>query len=521
MGHPRTFTALALFVVVTLIGITLRPLLPIDETRYVGVAWDMAVTGDYLVPTKNFDLYTHKPPLLFWLINLLWAVFGVSEYVARLAAPVFTVAALWLTGRLARQLWPEDTGIAGRAVWALAGTFSFAIFGGATMFDTALATATLLGMISLVAAIKTGLWRYWAGLGATLALGAVAKGPVIFVHLLPAVLLAPFWARSLAPVRLPRLGAGLVLAIGTGLAVVALWLVPAILAGGVEYRDAVLWKQSAGRITQSFAHARPVYWYAALLPVMLFPWVFVPHLWRAAAQAKWNETGMRLALVWSLSAFVLFSFISGKQLHYLIPELPAVALIVARLRPSFDEARLWIPVGIVAAFAVTACLAGLGVLDATQATALLTPQITLLAVGFTLLALCGLALNYSMLRAGAILSLGLLLCMGLTVRFTDLYDAYDARTIGQYIAPFGGEGIAVFTPTYHAEFNFAARATRPIATPKTADALFAWQTAHPNGVIVGRLDQTPLRQTPADTVIFRDRPYGFWPVATLSQKDQN
>jgi len=519
MAHPRSLTALVLFTAVALIGITLRPLLPIDETRYVGVAWDMHVTGDYFVPTKNFELYTHKPPVLFWLINLLWGVFGVSEYVARLAAPVFTVTALWLTGRLATQLWPEDTGIGGRAVWALAGTFAFAFYGGATMFDTALATATLLGLLSLVAAVRTGLWRYWAGLGVALAVGVLAKGPVIFVHLLPAVLLVPFWARTLPAVRLPRLGAGLGIAILTGVAVAGLWLGPAIITGGAEYRDAVLWKQSAGRIAQSFAHARPVYWYATVLPVFLFPWIFIPQLWRALAKAQWTDTGLRLAIAWAGSAFVLFSLISGKQLHYLIPELPAVALVVARLRPTFGETRLWIPAGFIAALGVVFCLAGLGVVDATQATGLLTPRVTLLAVGLSLLAICGLALNYPVLRGGAILSLGLLLSLGATVRFTGIYAAYDTRSIGEYIAPFEDSGIAVFTSSYHAEFNFAARATRHMDQIDTPQGLAQWQIDHPNGVIVGRVDKTPITATPTDTVVFRDRPYGLWAVADLTQKD--
>lgn len=53
------------FLLVAVTGVLLRPLAPIDETRYVAVAWEMWQSGDFLVPTKNFELYTHKPPLLF------------------------------------------------------------------------------------------------------------------------------------------------------------------------------------------------------------------------------------------------------------------------------------------------------------------------------------------------------------------------------------------------------------------------------------------------------------------------
>ena len=88
-------------------AILLRPLLPIDETRYITVAWEMWQSGDYWVPTLNGELYSHKPPLYFWFMNLGWAIFGVSETWARLVAPLFGLGTLWLTAKLARELWPD------------------------------------------------------------------------------------------------------------------------------------------------------------------------------------------------------------------------------------------------------------------------------------------------------------------------------------------------------------------------------------------------------------------------------
>ena len=77
-----------LWLVLVATGLLTRPLMPIDETRYVSVAWEMWVGGDALVPHLNGEAYGHKPPLLFWLINLVWAVFGVSEMAARVVAPM-------------------------------------------------------------------------------------------------------------------------------------------------------------------------------------------------------------------------------------------------------------------------------------------------------------------------------------------------------------------------------------------------------------------------------------------------
>jgi hypothetical protein len=52
--------------------IWLRPLWPVDETRYASVAWEMWLRGDFLVPYINGEPYSHKPPLLFWLIHAGW-----------------------------------------------------------------------------------------------------------------------------------------------------------------------------------------------------------------------------------------------------------------------------------------------------------------------------------------------------------------------------------------------------------------------------------------------------------------
>ena len=72
----------------------LRPLLPVDETRYLSVAWEMWWRGDSLVPYLNGEPYSHKPPLLFWLVHGVWALSGVSELAARLLPVLLSLLAL-------------------------------------------------------------------------------------------------------------------------------------------------------------------------------------------------------------------------------------------------------------------------------------------------------------------------------------------------------------------------------------------------------------------------------------------
>ncbi|GAO22089.1 glycosyl transferase family 39 [Alicycliphilus sp. B1] len=61
-----------------------RPLAAPDEGRYVGVAWEMLRSGDWLVPRLNGLPFFHKPPLFYWISATAMSVFGVSEWPARL-----------------------------------------------------------------------------------------------------------------------------------------------------------------------------------------------------------------------------------------------------------------------------------------------------------------------------------------------------------------------------------------------------------------------------------------------------
>jgi len=63
----------------------LRPLTLPDEGRYVGVAWEMLRSGDWLTPTLNGLPFFHKPPLFYWLTAGSMALFGAHEAAARVA----------------------------------------------------------------------------------------------------------------------------------------------------------------------------------------------------------------------------------------------------------------------------------------------------------------------------------------------------------------------------------------------------------------------------------------------------
>ncbi len=405
----------------------------------------------------------------------MWTITGVSEFAGRLVGPAFGAGAIVATAALARRLWPEDAGAGGRAALALAGTLTFTLYAGLTMFDSMLALATVLGMLVLARPGR----RAWLWLGAALAFGACAKGPVILIHLVPAALLAPLWTGerwATAALRLAK-------AVGVGLVLVGLWLVPALVTGGEDYTRAVLWTQSAGRVAASFAHERAVWFFLPLLPVLLWPWIWSagPVERPAPRQPARRPAACGSAPPGAASTLLLFSLISGKQVHYLIPALPAAALVVARLLPPQSPGTGG---GRSCRFGFGAALVAFWLgFGPEELHAQVSPDLGLALVGLLLVGLAG-AAWWLRGPAVALLAPAFVVAIDLAFAVGSLGRLYDARPIAAAIAPH--DGAVAIIGDYEGEFSFAARLRRPVATVAAGDA-GGWLAAHPGGVLLGDL----------------------------------
>ena len=250
-----------------------------------------------------------------------------SELAARLVAPTAGALAILLTGRLSLSLWPDDRARAGLSAWGLAGGGVFLLYGSTTMFDTLLAVSVILAVTSLWSLGQGRAMPATAALGAALALGILAKGPVMLLHVLPVVASYPLWRSGSSAPSSRRFLFSVAAALMIAALLVAIWLVPALASGGADYRHDILWRQSAGRLVESFAHQRPFWFFILLLPPFLWPWG-----WGREAAALWSrpiESQRRFLLAWAGGALLAFSLISGKQVHYLIPALPGLALLLS------------------------------------------------------------------------------------------------------------------------------------------------------------------------------------------------
>ncbi len=517
-------------------AVTLRPPLPVDETRYLSVAWEMWLRGDFLVPHLNGEPYHHKPPLLFWLMTAGWSVFGVNDWWPRLVAPLFALIAMFWTGWLSRLIWPGEAAVARLAPTILAGSAFWTVFQTLTMFDMMLATCTIAGIGGVVSAWRTGALSGWMIAALAIGIGVLAKGPAILLHILPVALLAPWWGRALpsGPDRPLVSWKGwyfrLLLSVLIGAAIALLWAIPAGIRGGEEYRNMIFWGQSAGRIVESFDHARPFWWYAALLLPLLLPWPVWPRLWRACRVSRvLQDGGLRLLVAWVVPAFVTFSLISGKQLHYLLPEFPAFALLFAHLlaKTADMEGRRFD--GLIAAL-FFAVLGGATLLLPDDPAFFDAPVwfhrldthwgwLLILAAGA-----CWFWARRDVGRGVAVLavSMSVLVAVVHLAARDSLAVAYDLRPIARELKAYedNGKPLANFG-AYHGQYQFLGRLTTPMAElGLTREFTESYVARHPDAVVVAyyyldKMPDFPEGATPLAAFRFRDYRVLFWRGAQL------
>jgi 4-amino-4-deoxy-L-arabinose transferase-like glycosyltransferase len=469
---------------VTVLG---RPLLPVDETRYVAVAWEMWQRGDFLVPHLNGEPYSHKPPLFFWLIQAGWWLFGINAWWPHCVGALASLAVLFLTTVLARQLWPADTTTARLVPWVLFAGIFWSLFYSWVQIDMLLVLASVLGMIGMVSAAH-GHPGGWLLTGVAIGLGVLTKGPVMLVFVLPAALLGPLWID--APSRRPRLSwyGGIALSVFIGACIGLGWALPAAQAGGEAYREALLWGQTAERLVQSFAHAHPWWWYLPWLPLLLLPWLLLPWLWpRLVATLHTPDAGTRFCLCVIVPALVLLSLISGKQAKYLLPLLPAAALLITRTMSGLAgqpvARRPWL-------LAASLLLAG-AALTAVPSYPGGAPWLTAIhpAWGAGIMVVAVVLVWLGPLRADhypPVLALCSVLVTGLFQAgvFHAGVPSYDLRQVSRLVAAARASGRPVANlARYHGQFHFYGRLTRPIIELPEGAAL-AWAQNHPDGLLI-------------------------------------
>jgi 4-amino-4-deoxy-L-arabinose transferase-like glycosyltransferase len=378
----------ALALLILLPGIS-APFWNRDEADYAAVARTMARGGSLAAPVLFGRPFVEKPPLVFWVTAASFRLFGESEAAGRLPHVLLAALAVVLVRRLGVRTGARDRGRSAAIVFAT--SLLWIVYGrlllteaGLVLFDL----AAIHGLLSL----ETPRFRpaVLAGTATALALAMLAKGPVALAA--PAL----FTAGSLGRGR-PRFApiARLAAAAGIAALLVAPWWLGRESGGGAFFA-----RENLGRFLRPReSHAGPLLYYAPVLLAGLFPWAGF------AAGRRRLLPGQRRWLPWAWGIPALFSLSATKLPHYVVPALPAFAMISSdRFRESGERGRR--AAGRIAAATGLLLLAGgLGAAARVEFPALLLPSLAALGItaGIALL-LPGLASSRRAFFAAAMLA---------------------------------------------------------------------------------------------------------------------
>jgi 4-amino-4-deoxy-L-arabinose transferase-like glycosyltransferase len=312
----------------------------------------MLERNDWIVPTFNGELRSHKPILQYWLMMTSYAAFGVNEFAARFWSAALGVGTVLLSWRMGCRLFSPAAGF-----WAglcLTPALMFNVAARAATPDSLLifcVTAFFCLVVEWFLDPESGFTRPLGltqifALYGVLGLAALAKGPVGLVlplMILGITLLGDRCLRSglvrdqyyglldfVAALRQMRLGWGLL----AFLLVAAPWYVWVGYRTDGAFLNGFFWEHNVRRATEAMEnhHGSPLWFYpvtllAGFFPASIFAIPTVLFSWQQARAGGSSRSAVLFCTSW-IAVFVgLFSLVNTKLPSYVTPCYPALALL--------------------------------------------------------------------------------------------------------------------------------------------------------------------------------------------------
>ena len=328
-------------------GLDFRHLQHPDEGRYAEIAREMSVRGDWVTPRLNDLKYFEKPPLQYWLGAITFDALGVDEWTARLPTAVagfLAVIAVGFTG--ARLAGPEAGAF---AAMVLAGSVWHAGLAHYLTLDSLLSFWMAIALCGFLLAQRPHLPRavernwmllaYAAAAAATLTKGLLAlaiPGAALVLYTLVTRDTGP-WKRLHA---LPGVALYVLLA--------APWFVLVSRANPEFARFFFVHEHFERFLTESHNRGGEWWYFVPWFAVGIMPWLIVwavtlPASWRRAPRTDNGFSWERFCLVWAAFIFVFFSISGSKLPSYILPMLPALALVLGfQLTRLSARTLMWI-----------------------------------------------------------------------------------------------------------------------------------------------------------------------------------
>jgi len=320
-----------------------------DSSRVAGIAREMAVTSNYLIPRLNGESFPEYPPLGYWPIALSLSMSkNPLDFLAFLPIVLLGTGTVLITYLIGKKLAGERIGLT--AGFILSTMPAFITYHRHFRVDPALLFFITLSLYGFVAGYRASRKRF------------------LFIALFYLAMAGAFLSKGIIGMAIPAATVAVFLITKKDFkAIGRLLLNPAVLffflpiflwVGSVWYLEGLgifkeIIRQSLFRFLSSSAdHAKPFTFYFTRVFLAPMPWtlLFLVLLWY-----RWGPTHsreqllhgslLRFALAWSLIVFVGLSLASAKRTLYLGPIYPAFALLAAlgwdRIREKFPTVKKW------------------------------------------------------------------------------------------------------------------------------------------------------------------------------------
>ncbi|HZF30489.1 MAG TPA: phospholipid carrier-dependent glycosyltransferase [Gammaproteobacteria bacterium] len=391
-GRTRHFVVamLALFVLLYVAPLPLRPLGSPDEVRYGAIAREMIVSGDWVSPRFNGVRYFEKPVLGYWIEAISLSALGENAFALRLPVVLATALMALVVLLLARRFVSAFAARLATAIFLttviVAGVGTFAVL------DSFLALFVTIALAAWYAATAEPPGRrrllFLALCGCACGAAFLVKGFIAWA--IPVIVAAPHLAlrrqwRTLA--TFPWLP------IAVAVAVTLPWAV-LIHLREPDFWHYFFWVEHVQRFAgENAQHPRPAWFYLACLPLIGWPWALFLPAAAAGLRGEPPDDFRQYLILWVVMPFVFFSIAKGKLLTYVLPcFVPLSILLAAGLERYFVKGgRRWfgaaalVMAALFAALLVALVAAQRGVRGSPLYTAAELPQLlafgTILAVG--------------------------------------------------------------------------------------------------------------------------------------------
>ena len=320
-------------------------LLGADEPRYAQVAREMLERHDCITPTLQGKPWLEKPVLYYWQAMVSYRVArallpaqdqdndGVSDKAARLPGAVdaaLLIAAIYFFLRHFRPGSEVD------GAFITAASAAMIAFAHAAATDMPLAASFTIALLGWYAWQESGKRIYLAAFYVFLALGTLAKGPV--APALVAVIILIFaaakrdWRIVARTLWMPG--------IALFLAVALPWYLAVQLRNPEFFRVFILEHNLARFSKDLYHHRQPFWFYVPILLLSLMPWTLwlilaiierMRLIWTEGKSAFSNseDSWQLFLLIWLLVPVVFFSASQSKLPGYILPAIPAGALLIS------------------------------------------------------------------------------------------------------------------------------------------------------------------------------------------------